>query len=298
MTAHEELNIERPLEAGADPAGNGAAEPAKSAASRDDRAEKPADPAESPGAAPTAPAACESSPRIEAPRDSGLIPYVAPSHAEAAARWLGRWGIGLAAGLALIAAVAAAGAYDHARQSSLLAAKADESRSLAQTVKVLKGRIDAIEAARARDESADLRKLAAEIKAESGAARDLGGALAQLTARVDRVDHDQSARLDKLADRIDHESTARIADLSTRLDKLEKKQAGWRRSPTPASPTKRPARSQDRRRRCAAIGSSKSRTASRSSTAATARNKSRPAMFCPARAGCSESSAAATGGSW
>ncbi|MGD1038861.1 MAG: hypothetical protein ABR878_17195, partial [Roseiarcus sp.] len=222
MNAHEELNLERPLEAGAGPAGNGAAEPAEPAASRDDQAEKPADPAESPGAAPTAPGACESSPTIEAPR-LHLVPYAAPWQAEAAARWLGRWGIGLAAALTLFAAVAAAGLYVNARQSSLLAAKAEESRSLAETVKALKDRIDAIEVARTRDETADLRKVAAEVKSESGVTRDLGGALAQLTARVDRVDHDQSARLDKLADRIDHEATARIADLATRLDKLEKK---------------------------------------------------------------------------
>ena len=216
MDAHEESNPEHPLEVGAGPG-----EPA---ARQDQQAEKPAD------AAPNAADAREASPAIETAR-LHLIPYRASAQdqgadgARAAARWPRRWTIGLAAGLALVAAVAAAGAYDYARRSSLLAAKAEESRSLAQTVKALEDRIDAIEAARTRDESADLRKLAAEIKAESGAARDLGGAFTQLTARVDRVDHDQSARLDKLADRIDHESTARIADLSTRLDKLEKRQA-------------------------------------------------------------------------
>ena len=72
------------------------------------------------------------------------------------------------------------------------------------------------------------------MKTESVATRDLSGALAQLTARVDRVDHDQSARLDKLADRIDHESTARIADLVTRLDKLEKKAVVATAAPPPS----------------------------------------------------------------
>jgi hypothetical protein len=224
MDAHEESNPEHPLEVGAGPG-----EPA---ARQDQQAEKPAD------AAPNAADAREASPAIETAR-LHLIPYRASAQAEgadgarAAARWPRRWTIGLAAGLALVAAVAAAGAYDYARRSSLLAAKAEESRSLAQTVKALEDRIDAIEAARTRDESADLRKLAAEIKAESGAARDLGGAFTQLTARVDRVDHDQSARLDKLADRIDHESTARIADLATRVDKLEKRQAAPAAKPDP-----------------------------------------------------------------
>jgi hypothetical protein len=216
MNEHEDANPQHPLEAGAGPG-----EPA---ASRD-QAEGPAD-------------AHEASPATDTAR-LDLIPYHASAEAQgadgasAAARSPGRWRIGLAAGLALVAAVAAAGAYDHARQSSLLTAKADESRSLAQTVKLLEDRIGAIEAARTRDESLDLRKLAAEIKAEGGAARDLGGALAQLTARVDRVDHDHGARLDKLADRIDHESTARIADLSTRLDKLEKRQAAPPAKPDP-----------------------------------------------------------------
>ncbi|MGD0641422.1 MAG: hypothetical protein ABSC22_11800 [Roseiarcus sp.] len=166
----------------------------------------------------------EGASKVEPPR-LHLVPFPAPSSAKAAGvrTSVVAWASGLAAGLALLAAVAAAGLYDHVRQSNLLAAKAEESHSLAQTVRALKDRIDAIEAARAHDETADLRKVTVEMKAESGATRDLSGALAQLTARLDRVDHDQSARLDKLADRIDRESTARIADLATRLDKLEKK---------------------------------------------------------------------------
>ena len=81
------------------------------------------------------------------------------------------------------------------------------------------------------------------MKAQSGATRDLSGALAQLTARVDRVDHDQSARLDKLADRIDRDSTAQIADLATRLDKIEKRPpaAVVALAPTPPTPSPRQA---------------------------------------------------------
>ncbi len=233
MNAHEDVNPERPLEAG--PAGSGDAGSPEPAASPNERADKSA------GAAPTAARAGDDAPRIEPPRLE-LIPFAAPAPskaddgATASPRW--RWSIGLAAGLALLSAVAAAGLYDHARQSSLLAAKAEESRGLAQTVKALKDRIDVIEAARSRDETADLRKVAAEMKAESGATRDLGGALALLTTRVDRVDHDQSARLDKLADRIDHDSTARIADLAARLDKLEKRPPTVvAAAPTPPTPS-------------------------------------------------------------
>ena len=144
----------------------------------------------------------EGASKVEPPR-LHLVPFPAPSSAKAAGvrTSVVAWASGLAAGLALLAAVAAAGLYDHVRQSNLLAAKAEESHSLAQTVRALKDRIDAIEAARAHDETADLRKVTVEMKAESGATRDLSGALAQLTARLDRVDHDQSARLDKLEKR-------------------------------------------------------------------------------------------------
>jgi len=242
MNAHEDVNPERPLEAGAGPAASGDARSPDPSASPNERADQSAEAAQSPGAAPSAARAGDHAPRIEPPRRLQLIPFVALQRTKAddgvtgAARW--RWPIGLAAGLALFAAVAAAGVYDHIRQSSLLIAKAEESRGAAQTVKALKDRIDAIEAARSRDETADLRKVAAEMKAESGATRDLGGALAQLTARVDRVDHDQSARLDKLADRIDRDSTARIADLAARLDKLEKRPpAIVAAAPTPPTPS-------------------------------------------------------------
>ncbi len=246
MNAHEDVNPEPALEAEVGPSDACIAEPPVAAASPiEPRAAaagstEPAD--TSIVAAPADPDEGGEAPAIEPPQ-LRLIPYLGPAGAKAGDRAAtasprpARWAIGLAAGLALLAAVAAIGLYDHARQSSLLAVKAEESRSLAETVKTLKGRIDAIEAARARDEAADLRKLVAEMKAESGATRDLGGALTQLTARVDRVDHDQSARLDKLADRIDHDSTARIADLATRLDKLEKRPPPVAIAPTPPTPS-------------------------------------------------------------
>ena len=98
------------------------------------------------------------SPRVNPPRLE-LLPYTIANGAATRAG-LSRtivWASSLAAGLALIAGVAAATLYDHARETSLLAAKSEETRSLAQTVKTLKDRIDVIEAARGRDESADTR---------------------------------------------------------------------------------------------------------------------------------------------
>jgi hypothetical protein len=228
-----------PIEPNFDPPADAAAEiPAAPDAVGDDKpaAETPpsASPAAPPptGAADSAPkieptpnASADAAPEVEPPRGD-LISYRAAPRARAAGLSpTAKWAAGVAASLALVAAVAAAGLYDHARQANALAAEAHDSRALAQTVKSLKERLDAVEAARARDESADLRKAFAELKAQSGAARDLNGALAQLTARVDRIEHDQGGRLDKLADRLDHETTARVADLVQRVDKLEKRPA-------------------------------------------------------------------------
>jgi hypothetical protein len=243
MDAQDELNREPSLEAEAGRATDGDAQPAQPAESRNDPVEKPAGAAEPLAAAPRSQEAEGNAPTIEPPR-LHLVPYAAPSRAGAAGGPPAalRWASGLAAGLALIAAVTGVGLYDHARQASLLAVKAEESRDLAQTVRTLKDQIDAVEAAQARDRAAELRKVAAEMKTQSGAAHDLGSALAQLTARLDRVEHDQSALVDKLTDRIDHETAARLADLAGRIDKLEKKPpAVVAVAPTPPTPSPRQA---------------------------------------------------------
>jgi hypothetical protein len=196
------------------------------------------------------------SPRVEPSFESGPPPHVDPPRLEllpyALAGQTPRaglsrsvvWASSLAAGLALIAGVAAAALYDHARETTLLAAKSEETRSLAQTVKGLKDRIDAIEAARSRDESADMRKIAAELKGASAGVRDLSANLGQTNARIDKLDRDHGARLDKLADRFDHETagkltdlSGKLADLSGRLDKVEKRPVAAIPA-TPAPPAK------------------------------------------------------------
>ena len=170
-------------------------------------------------------------PKVDPPRLE-LLPYAlagrAPPRAGLSKAVV--WASSAAAGLALIAGVAAAALYDHAHETSLLAAKGEETRSLAQTVKALNDRIEAIEAARSRDESADMRKIAAEMKGESVGARELSANLGQTNARIDKLERDHGACLDKLADRFDHETagkfadlSGKLADLSGRLDKLEKR---------------------------------------------------------------------------
>jgi hypothetical protein len=170
-------------------------------------------------------------PNVDPPRLE-LLPYALANRARprAGVSKAVVWASSLAAGLALIAGVAAASLYERARETDLLAAKSEETRGLAQTVTALKDRIDAIEAARSRDQSADMRKIAAEMKGESAGARELSANLAQTNARIDKLERDHGARLDKLADRFDHETAGKLADLSGkltdvsgRLDKLEKR---------------------------------------------------------------------------
>jgi hypothetical protein len=47
--------------------------------------------------------------------------------------------------------------------------------------------------------------------------------LAQLAQRVDKLDHEEGAKVDKLSERVDHGASALTAELSSRVDKLEKK---------------------------------------------------------------------------
>jgi hypothetical protein len=157
----------------------------------------------------------ERAPRIEAAPPKAPRNFVAP---------------GIVAGFALL--ILGAGAvYEQMHQSALLAAKIRRNEHLVSTVSNLTERLDAIEAGRAREETVDVRKLLGEMKLGASATRDVSGAVSQLTARVDHVERDQGARLDKLAERIDRDASSHFADLAARLDKLEKKAA----SPTVAA---------------------------------------------------------------
>jgi hypothetical protein len=132
---------------------------------------------------------------------------------------------GLAAALALLVLLGAGAVYERMHQTALLASKLQENEHLVSTVSNLTERLDTIEASRAREETADVRKVLGELKQSASATRDASAAVTQLASRLDRVEHEQSARLDKLGERVDHESSARLADLAARVDKLEKKAA-------------------------------------------------------------------------
>ena len=110
-----------------------------------------------------------------------------------------------------------------ASKPSILAERASETESLAQTVRSLRVRLDAIDAAKSRDDLADLRRSVGDMKTSVVSAREFNSALAQLSQRVDKLDNDESAKVSKLSERMDHEGSTLTAELSGRVDKLEKK---------------------------------------------------------------------------
>jgi hypothetical protein len=147
-----------------------------------------------------------------------------------------RFALAAAAALGIIIAVAGALVWEHRQQADILAVRAEETQSLAQAVESMKARLDAIDAAKSRDDLADLRRSVGEMKSTVVSARDLTGALAQLSQRVDKLDHEEGAKVDKLSERVDHQASTVTAELSTRVDKLEKKIF----APVPAPPQPAP----------------------------------------------------------
>jgi hypothetical protein len=145
--------------------------------------------------------------------------------------FLCRFHFAAAAALAIVIAVAGALFLEDRLQAKALAEQASENEALAHTLKSLKVRLDAIDSAMSNAGLADLRQSVGEIRSNLVSSREFSGALAQLSQRVDKLDHEASVKVDKLTERVDHEATALTAGLSTRMDKLEQKIA-----PPPAPP--------------------------------------------------------------
>jgi hypothetical protein len=161
-----------------------------------------------------------------------LVPVAAPPQANSALGpqtpapdtfFSSRFALAAAAAVAIVVAVAAALVWEHREQASILAERARETDSLAQTVRSLKVRLDAIDAAKSGEELSDLRRSIGDMKSTTVSARELNSALAQLSQRVDKLDNEESAKVDKLSERVEHDTSALTAELSTRVDKLEKK---------------------------------------------------------------------------
>jgi hypothetical protein len=134
--------------------------------------------------------------------------------------------LALAGAIALAAFGVGAGALvtnDHRSQAGLLAEHACETEALARTVDALTARLDAIDNAKAHDELVELRRSVGEIRAGSASSQELGSALAQLSQRVEKLDREASAKVEKLGERVDRDTSAQAAELSARIEKLEKK---------------------------------------------------------------------------
>ena len=115
-------------------------------------------------------------------------------------------------GLVLIAIFGAPAIYGSPLNWTFATTKSQAIAGLTSAVDVLKARLAAITGSSAREE-------------ERSVMRDLSAAVTQMTIRLDQIEHEYGARLDKLSERIDQDSSSRFADIASRLDKLEKKAA-------------------------------------------------------------------------
>ena len=179
----------------------------------------------------------------EQPRRGELIPFLAaqeklaqasrlrfsardeaPPHDAAKLRDAWDWRrLRAAASLAAVVAIGGAAAAEHVHALRLARADQTQAHSLTERLDSMSTRLESLDTNRSRDELTSLRKVLAEIKSGAASTRDVGGAVGQLSARVDRLEKDQSARLDKLAERIEHDASTRLTDVAARLDKLEAK---------------------------------------------------------------------------
>ena len=146
-----------------------------------------------------------------------------PREAPARRLFSSRFHFAAAAALGVVVAVAGALLVEDRLQARALAEQASENESLVHIIKSLKVRLDAIDSAMSNAGLTDLRQSVGEIRSNLVSTREFSGALAQLSQRVDKLDREASAKVDKLTERVDHEASALTTGLSTRIDRLEQK---------------------------------------------------------------------------
>ena len=186
-------------------------------------------------------------PPFSASRD--LIVVVEPLEAKRAAEppvgpadrlFLSRFPLAATAALAVVVAVAGALLLEDRQQAKALAEQATETESLAHSIRSLKVRFDSVDMTASSADLADLRQSIGEIKSTVVSTREFSGALAQLSQRVDKLDREESAKVDRLTERVDHDASALTAGLSTRIDKLEQKIAAPASAPAQVAQAKQP----------------------------------------------------------
>ena len=126
-------------------------------------------------------------------------------------RWRGATSL---AAIVLIGATAVAAQMHAVRIANL---QQSETHALAHRLDAIGASLQSLDAN--RPDLAGVKKSLADLKANAASAHELGGAVAQLTARVERLEKDQTSRLDKL----DKESAQQLAGIAQRLEKLESK---------------------------------------------------------------------------
>jgi hypothetical protein len=178
-----------------------------------------------------------------------LVPVVAPPQAKSPPEpqaapspdrlFSSGFALAAAAAVAVVVAVAGALIWEDRQQAGILAERTSETESLAQTVRSLRVRLDAIDAAKSHDDLADLRRSVGDMKTSVVSAHEFNSALALLSQRVDKIDSDESAKVNKLSERLDREGSTLTAELAGRVDKLEKKIVAPIAAP-PAAPSEQP----------------------------------------------------------
>ncbi len=118
----------------------------------------------------------------------------------------------LGAGLVAFAVLGVSAIYGSPPNWTIPVTKSQAIAGLSSGARMLKAHLEAVMGRSAGEE-------------ERSATRAPDAALAQLTERLDQIEHDYGARLDKLGERFDQDSSSRFADIAARLDKLEKKAA-------------------------------------------------------------------------
>ena len=112
----------------------------------------------------------------------------------------------LGTGLVLFAIFGVSAIYGSPLNWTFPTTKSQAIAGLSSAADVLKADLEAITGQSAREE-------------ERSATPDLSAALTPLTVRLDQIEHEYGARLDKLGERVDQDSSSRVADVAARLDK-------------------------------------------------------------------------------
>ncbi len=128
-------------------------------------------------------------------------------------RWRG------AASLAAVVLIGAAAAVAQVYAVRVAGAERAETQALARRLDAIAASLQSLDSN--RPDLTGLKKSLADLKTNVASAHELGGAVAQLNGRAERLEKDQTSRFEKL----DKDSAQQFAGVVQRLEKLEAKTA-------------------------------------------------------------------------